>query len=309
MLGGQPALLGGASALARSVVILPSMWVIVGCIVLVVVGLLAAVRWGGLAVQPPPPPAEDETVPADRPPIGLVVRRYLWYLTVAISAGVGAGILAAGAGGRLVMRLLAVTAGPDAQGQITEADQVVGRMSLDGTLEFIVFTGLFFGAASGAAYLLLRRWLPGGRTGGVAFGALLLVLAGTRLEPLRPGNPDFDLVGPGWVSVAAFAALVLFHGMLVAALAGQLSRAVPLLAPTPRAMIAHVPLLLLALGSVALVAAIVGVVVVLASQIPAVAGAWRDRRSVTAGRVVLVLVVLVALPSFASAIVDILGRP
>jgi hypothetical protein len=285
------------------------MWVIVGCIVLVVVGLLAIVRWGGLAVQPPPAPADDDTIPAARPPVSLVVRRYLWYLTLAISAGVGAGILAAGAGGWLAMRLLAVTAGPTAQGRITEADQVVGRISLDGTLGFIVFTGLFFGAASGAAYLLLRRWLPGGRTGGVAFGALLLVLAGTRLEPLRPGNPDFDLVGPGWVSVAAFAALVLFHGMLLAALAGRLSRAVPLLALTPRAIIAHVPLLLLALGSVALVAAIVGVAVVSASQVPAVAGVWRDRRLVTAGRVILSLVALAALPSFARAITDILGRP
>lgn len=285
------------------------MWVIVGCIVLVVVGLLAIVRWGGLAVQPPPTPADDDTVPTDRPPVSLVLRRYLWYLTLAISAGVGAGILAAGAGGRLVMRLLAVTAGPTAQGRITEADQVVGRISAEGTLGFIVFTGLFFGAASGAAYLLLRRWLPGGRTGGVAFGALLLVLAGTRLEPLRPGNPDFDLVGPGWVSVAAFAALVLFHGMLLAALAGRLSRAVPLFALTPRAIIAHVPLLLLALGSVALVAAIVGVAVVSASQVPAVAGVWRDRRLVTAGRVILSLVALAALPSFARAITDILGRP
>jgi hypothetical protein len=285
------------------------MWVIVGCTVLVVVGLLAIVRWGGLAVQPPPAPADDDTIPAARPPVSLVVRRYLWYLTLAISAGVGAGILAAGAGGRLAMRLLAVTAGPTAQGRITEADQVVGRISAEGTLGFIVFTGLFFGAASGAAYLLLRRWLPGGRTGGVAFGALLLVLAGTRLEPLRPGNPDFDLVGPGWVSVAAFAALVLFHGMLLAALAGRLSRAVPLLALTPRAIIAHVPLLLLALGSVALVAAIVGVAVVSASQVPAVAGVWRDRRLVTAGRVILSLVALAALPSFARAITDILGRP
>ena len=285
------------------------MWVIVGCIVLVVVGLLAIVRWGGLAVQPPPAPADDDTVPAARPPVSLVVRRYLWYLTLAISAGVGAGILAAGAGGRLAMRLLAVTAGPTAQGRITEADQVVGRISAEGTLGFIVFTGLFFGAASGAAYLLLRRWLPGGRTGGVAFGALLLILAGTRLEPLRPGNPDFNLVGPGWVSVAAFAALVLFHGMLIAALAGRLSRAVPLLALTPRAIIAHVPLLLLALGSVALVAAIVGVAVVSASQVPAVAGVWRDRRLVTAGRVILSLVALAALPSFARAITDILGRP
>lgn len=159
------------------------MWVIVGCVVLVLVGLLVVVRWGGLAVQPPPMPTNDEPDPTGRPPVGLVVRRYLWYLTVAI----GAGFLAAGAGGRL-------------------------------------------------------------------------------------------------------------------------SRAVPLLALTPRAIVAHVPLLLLALGSVALVAAIVGIVVVLASQVPAVAAAWRDRRSVTVGRVVLVLVALVALPSFASAVVDILGQ-
>jgi hypothetical protein len=290
-------------------VILPSMWVIVGCSVLVLLGLLVIVGWGGVAVQPPPTPAQDGAVPAGRPPVGLVVRRYLWCLTLAISAGVGAGILAAGAGGRLAMRLLAVTAGPDAHGRITEADQVVGRISVDGTVEFIVFTGLFFGAASGAAYLLVRRWLPAGRTGGVAFGVLLLVLAGTRLEPLRPGNPDFDLVGPGWVSVAAFGALVLFHGMLVAALAGRLSWAVPLLAPTPRAIVAHVPLLLLALGTVALVAAAVGALVVLASQLPAVAAAWRDRRAVTAGRVVLALVASAALPGFTRAVVDILARP
>jgi hypothetical protein len=284
------------------------MWVIGLCIALVAVGLLAVVRWAGLAVEPPPAPAQAAADPTGRPPMGLAVRRYLWYLSLAIGAGVGAGILAAGAGGRLVMRLLAVTAGPDAQGRITEAEQVVGRISLDGTLGFIIFTGLFIGAVSGAAYLLVRRWLPAGRVGGVAFGVLLLVLAGTRVEPLRPGNLDFDLVGPGWVSVAAFAALVLFHGMLVAALAGRLSRAVPLLAPTPRAIVAHLPLLLLALGPVALVAAVVGVVVAQASQVPAVVAAWRDRRSVTAGRVVLALVALAALPGFASAVVDILGR-
>jgi hypothetical protein len=37
--------------------------------------------------------------------------------------------------------------------------------------------------------------------------------------------------------------------------------------------------------------------------------AWRDRRAVTAGRVVLALVALAALPSFARAVIDILGRP
>jgi hypothetical protein len=186
----------------------------------------------------------------------------------------------------------------------------VGRISLDGTLGFVIFTGLFVGLASGFLYLLLRRWLPAGRAGGLAYGALLLVVAGTRLDPLRPGNPDFDLVGPGWVSVAAFAALVVFQGVLVAALAGRVSRAVPLLGTGRRAILAHAPLLLLLpLGSLVLLLGVVGAVVVLASQVPAVVAAVRDHRLVTGGRVAVALVALVALPGFASAVVDILGRP
>src|SRR5215211_3625351 len=287
------------------------MAVIILCIALVLVGLVAVVRWGALPVEPPPVPEPDGAGPTDPPPASLVVRRYLWYLTVALISGAGAGILAAGAGGRLVMRLLAVTAGADAQGQITEAQEIVGRITVDGTLGFVVFTGLFFGPVSGAAYLLLRRWLPAGQAGGLAFGALLLVVAGTRLEPLRPSNPDFNLVGPGWVSVAAFTVLVVFHGMLVAALAGRLSRPVPLLAARPGAIAVHAPLLLLVLPgpSVALVLVVVGVVVVLASRIPAVVAAVHARPLVVVGRVALAVAALVAFPGFASAIVDILSRP
>jgi hypothetical protein len=286
------------------------MAVIILCIALVLVGLVALVRWGGLVVEPPPVPASDGAGPTDPPPVSLVVRRYLWYLTVALLSGAAAGILAAGAGGRLVMRLLAVTAGADAQGQITEAEEIVGRITVDGTIGFVVFTGLFFGPVSGAAYLLLRRWLPAGRAGGLAFGALLLVVASTRLEPLRRGNPDFDLVGPGWVSLVAFTVLVVFHGMLVAALAGRLSRAVPLLAARPGAIAVHAPLLLLVLPgpSMALVLIIVGVLVVLVSRIPTVVAAWHDRRLLVLGRVTLALITLVALPGFTMAVVDILGR-
>jgi len=286
------------------------MWVIVVCVVLVLAGLLAVARWGGLAVEPPPTPRPAAARPTEPPPVSLVVRRYLWYLAVAVASGAGAGILAAGAGGRLVMRLLAVTAGAGAQGRITEAEEIVGRITVDGTLGFVVFTGLFFGPVSGAAYLLLRRWLPAGRAGGLAYGALLLVAAGTRLEPLRRGNPDFDLVSPGWLAVVAFTALVVFHGVLVAALAGRLSRAVPLLAARPGAIAVHAPLLLLLLpgASVALVLVVVGAVVVLMSRIPPVVAAWHARRLVTVGRVALAGAALVAFPGFASAVADILGR-
>jgi hypothetical protein len=309
------------------------MAVIVVCALLVLAGVVAVVRWGGLPVQPPPapvaplapptaaddpadppsaePPSEVSTdPPAGPPPAGLVARRYLWYVNLALAAGFGAGLVAAGAGGRLVMRLLAVTAGPGAQGRITEAEQEVGRISVGGTIGFVVFTALFFGLATGVLYLLLRRWLPVGRMGGLAYGALLLVIAGSRLEPLRRGNPDFDLVGPGWVSVAAFTALVVFHGMLVAALAGRISRAVPLLGTRPAAIAAHAPLLLLApLAPVAVIVAVVGALVVLATRIPAVLQAWRRPSLARGGRIALVLLALLALPGFLGDIADILGRP
>jgi hypothetical protein len=208
------------------------------------------------------------------------------------------------------MRLLAVTAGADAQGRITEADQLVGRITVDGTLGFVVFTGLFFGLASGMVFVLLHRWLPAGWGGGLAYGVLLLVVAGTRLEPLRRTNPDFDLVGPGWVSVVAFAVLVVFHGVLVAALAGRLSRAVPLLAASPGAIAAHAPLLvLLLLTPLALVAAIVGAVVVGASRIPHVMTAVQTPRLTVVGRAALAVTGLLVVPGFVSTIVDILGRP
>jgi hypothetical protein len=280
------------------------MVVVVACVLLVLAGLLAVIRWGGLAVQSPPTPGDT----ARQLPLGLVVRHYLWYVTVALTAGVTAGILAAGAGGRLVMRLLAVTAGPDAQGQITEANEIVGRISVGGTVGFFLFNGIPIGVVAAAAYLLLRRWLPSGRAGGLTLGALLLIVVGTRVDPLRANNPDFSLVGPAWVAVVAFLVLGLFQGMVVAALAGRYSRALPLVASRPRVIAAYAPLLLLIpLFLVIPVIIAAGLVAVAVSQIRPVVALWRDRRVVTVGRVALAAVGLAALPGFVSALVDILG--
>ena len=146
----------------------------------------------------------------------------LWHVGGALAAGLAAGVLAAGAGGRLVMRLLALTS-PEAEGSITEAGEVVGEISLDGTLGFIVFAGLPAGFLSGVLYALLRPVLPRGRAGGAALGVLLLVLAGTRIEPLRADNLDFKILGPAWLAVLAFTVLALFQGLLTAALAERIS--------------------------------------------------------------------------------------
>ena len=281
------------------------MGVVVVCGLLVLVGLAAIVRWGGLEPKSPwPTPDPKEALsPAT------VARRYIWYVTVASVSGLASGILVAGAGGRLAMRLLAATAGDAAQGRITEADEVVGKITIGGTIGFIVFTGLFFGLATGALYLLIRRWLPGGRLGGVALGGVLLVVAATRIEPLRKDNPDFDIVGPGWLSIVVFAALVLAHGMCVAAVAGRYSRVLPLLSRRIPSLLAYGPLLLLApVAGVFVPVALVGVVTVLAARVPTLVAAVQSARFTMIGRVLLVAITLVALPSFVVTATDILGR-
>jgi len=125
---------------------------------------------------------------------------------------------------------------------------------------------------------------------------LALVLAGLVVVVRWAGSPSsrrpcqsrIRLARRGgrraWSCVATFAALVVLHGLLVAALAGRLSRAVPLLAAAPGAIAAHAPLLLLLLAPVALLAAIVGVVVVVASRIPQVVAAVQSPRLVMVGR-------------------------
>jgi hypothetical protein len=280
------------------------MAVVLICVLLVLAGIVAVVRWGDLAVQPPPALAGA----AERPTVGQVLRRYLWYATVALTVGVAAGIVAAGAGGRLVMRLLAVTAGPDAQGLVTEADEVVGRITVDGTVGFFLFVGVAVGLAATTVYLLVRRWLPAGRTGGVVFGALLLIVAGTRVDPLRANNPDFSLVGPDWVAVAAFLALGLLQGMVIAALAGRYSRALPLIGAQLGAIVPYAPLLLLVLPLFVLIPVFLagGLVALIGSQIRPLLALWHDRRAVAAGRIALIVVGLAALPGFVASLARIL---
>jgi hypothetical protein len=207
------------------------------------------------------------------------------------------------------MRLLASTSPASAQGRITEADQVVGKITVDGTIGFILFTGFFFGLATGALYVLIRRWLPAGRLGGLVYGALLLVVAATRVEPLRQDNADFDVVGPGWLSVGVFSALVVADGLLVAALAGRYSRVLPLLSRRMPSVVAHAPLVLVAPAASLLVpVVIVGLAAVLAARVRPVVEALRSQRFTRAGRLALVAVVLVALPGAVATMVNILGR-
>ncbi|HEX2698630.1 MAG TPA: hypothetical protein VHM89_00295 [Acidimicrobiales bacterium] len=280
------------------------MALMLACGLLLAAGVVGVVCWGGADVGLPPVEG-----PPGRSSPGLVARRYLWYLTLAVVSGLGSGVLVAGAGGRLAMRLLAATAGESAQGRLTEADEVVGRISAGGTITFVVFVALFFGTASGVVYLVIRRWLPRGRLGGLTYGAVLLVAAATRLDPLRADNPDFDLVGPGWLAVVVFGALVVVHGMLVAAVAGRYSQALPSPSRDRRSLARHAPLgLLLPAAPVVVLLAVAGALAVALSRLEPLVAFLRSSRFVAGGRVALGIAGLVALPGSVSALIDIAGR-
>jgi hypothetical protein len=274
------------------------------CGLLVVLGVMGLVIWGGTPVRLP-----DTEEPSNRLSPGDVVRRYVWYLTLAVVSGVGAGLLIAGAGGRLAMRLLAATADDAAQGRLTEAEEIVGRISTGGTIGFILFTGLFFGSVSGVIYLVIRRWLPAGRVGGLIYGVLLLVLAATRIDPLRVDNTDFDIVGPGWLAVVVFGSLVIAHGMLVAALAGRYSQTLPLPSWDRRSLARHAPLLgLLPAAPVFFFIAVVGAIAVGLSRVEPVVAFRESSGALLLGRAALLIGGLAALPGCVSALVDIAGR-
>lgn len=282
------------------------MGVVVACGVLMAAGAIAIWRWGHLAVQAPWRPTDAGTTPQN---FRESLRRLLWYVDLVVIAGFASGLAGAGAGGRLVMRLLAATSEESAQGRLTEAEEVVGEITVGGTIGFMVFTGLFGGLMISALYFLIRRWLPPGRVGGLVFGLLITVLFATRLEPLRPDNEDFRIVGPAWLAVIAFLALALFHALVLTAVASRLSRSLPLIAPVPKALLPYAPLLLLI--PVGALFVIPGVILVLltwvTSRTPDFPAVWRDRRVEVAGRFVLAAVAVAALPGFVSDLADILG--
>jgi hypothetical protein len=289
--------------------------------VVLLVGITLTLWWGGSSYETWEPGLDDDvdrrsgsSAPDLRPSVETSVLRYLRGLVIALVAGFWAGALVTGPSVRLIMPLLAVTAGDDAQGRRTEADEVVGSIDLGGTIGLVVFGGILPGLLSGAIYVVCRRWLPSGRLGGVVFGVLHLVVAATRIDPLRPDNPDFDLLGPGWLAVAAFGLASIFHGMAVVAIANRYSHHIPPPASSRTARTrAVVPLVLPALLLIPafplLLPVAIGLAITIAmSQIEPVVRLARSRGALLAGRIAVGLLALALLPGFITDVHDVIVR-
>lgn len=288
---------------------------------LLLVGFTLTIWWGGThyeAWEPRGVDDHDGSRPyqshALRPSLQAAALRYLRGVAIALVGGFWAGALVTGPSMRLIMRLLAATAGLSAQGKITEAEEVVGNIDLDGTIGLYLFGGILPGLLSGAIYVAFRRWLPSGRLGGVAFGVLHLVIAATRIDPLRPDNPDFDLVGPGWLSVATFGLAAVLHGMAVVAIANRYSTKFPPeasgLAGRARAVLPlTLPTLMLVPGVFLVIPIVVGLAITVAiSQIGPAARAARSRAALVIGRIAVSVVAVALLPSTVIDLRDVIVR-
>ncbi len=192
------------------------------CGLAVVLGLALAVRWRSYAF------ALDPGVSARGQPR---LRSLARVLAVAALSGAISGVLIVGPTARLAMRLLAATS-PDAQGKITEADEVVGKITLGGTILVVLVGGVAIGVGIALVYVFVSPAFPTGLLGGAAYGATLLVLFSWWFDPLRASNHDFDIIGPGWLAVATFAAMAVLSGVATVPITGRIDRVVGM--PTKR---------------------------------------------------------------------------
>lgn len=278
--------------------------IVVSCTLLLVIGAGLVIAFGDRPVRPPADlarPASGSETPAS------AFRRYVWGANVATIAAVASAFLVAWPGGRLVMRILALTSPASAQGSLTEAQAIVGIPTVEGTMALLIFAGLPAGFAAAFIYMLIHRWLPAGRWSGPALGVVLLLGFGASVDPLRPDNIDFDIVEPGWLSVLLFAALAVFHGALVAAVAGAVSDCLRSL--TSKTWKSYLPLFAAVLFPPTGIVLGLGALLVMAwAKVVPGTRSGHPRAALWVGRGMLLVASLAVLPMFVGAVTSIVSR-
>ena len=171
-----------------------------------------------------------------------------------------AGVLTIGAGGRLMMRVLAATSSDDVQGLRTEADEIVGSVSVDGSVFLIVIVGIGAAVVGLALFSMLRRWLPDRSLAaglvGVAIGAGALV---RPVGLLASANSDFTLVAPVALAVTLCLATLVLFGATFGVLVDRLAARWPRPGWSPRGVVSVLPFAVLLLSPPIFVAAVIGV--------------------------------------------------
>jgi hypothetical protein len=144
-------------------------------------------------------------------------------LAIGVIAGFAAGFVG-GIGARLAMRVAGMLTVSSHRGLLTDNGNVVGEITLGGTLFLTFFAGAI-GILGGLLYVAIRSCLPGtGLRRGLAYGGLLLATFGFVV--MDQHNPDYRLFGPPGVNVGTFSSVYLLFGLVVAPLADWLDQSI-----------------------------------------------------------------------------------
>jgi hypothetical protein len=282
------------------------MLVMAACGLMLLVGVALSYRWRSYYLTQPDwathdPPTSSEGV--DRPWLFL-----LWLISVGVLTGFTVGALVVGPGGRLVMRLLAATS-PESKGFKTEAQETVGRITLSGTIGFIIFAGLAFGVAADSPMCSstsrCREASLAGSSSGLPSWSCSEATS-TRCVRATPTSPSSGLAGgsglhgSGGTDRSGDRPRRWPHSLRTVGSTGKLGVVAGALGPVHARLFAAEP--------VAFVVPVLGSAVFLA-----VAASRRLRELLHRGRTVAVVVltgaVVVSLPAFLSALGEILTLP
>ena len=140
-------------------------------------------------------------------------------------AGIIVGLLVGGLGGRLVMRVATILH-EDRVGMFTENGELIGRISVQGTLALMTFGGLGMGLLAGAIWVIVSPWIPGRGLARARVTAIAAIALGT--PPLiQRTNPDFTILRHDPIVVVLLVGLVGLVGFSIATVDGALDARLP----------------------------------------------------------------------------------
>ena len=138
------------------------------------------------------------------------------HIAIAGVAGLSAGIVVGGIGGRVFMRIAGAAASDRVQGFGTEAGFRVGEVTVGGTLALVIFIGLLTGVVGAVLYVIFTPWIAwAGRWRGVLFGSLLFAVASATSDVMNPDNIDFFILKNPILLVSLIVLLFLGFGLVI----------------------------------------------------------------------------------------------
>lgn len=215
------------------------------------------------ALQPVARPVSHEPSHVRVAAVTRLLQHAIRQIAIGVLGGMLVGFVVLGGGLRLLMRLAAMLTETGGHRMVTDNGNVVGDVTLEGTLAIMVFVGIPFGAMGGIVLMVVRPWLPAsGWWRSIVAGAIGFAVASSTVLD-RGDNPDYKRFGILGLNVCLFTILPVLFGIAVLPLLDWLDRRIPRELPGRgsgwTASMASAMLIVLALPAVFIVPAAVGI--------------------------------------------------